>query len=654
MDNQNYIDIFASGRLCLFGEHSDWAGTNRLFNSEIIPGRAIVTGTQQGIYAKACKAESFSVVSEIEEYKDESFECPMDLEQLRETAHKGGYFSYVAGVASYMCERYSVGGVHIVITQMDLPMKKGLSSSAAICVLVARAFNELYDLHLNTIGLMDIAYWGEQRTPSRCGRLDQACAFGVHPVAMEFDGNDIRVNRLTVKNTLYYVFADLLSSKDTIKILADLNSAYPFARDEKERNVHEALGQINSSIISRAIKLIESGNTQALGELMDEAQCVFDLKVAPMCPEQLKAPVLHSLLQDSYIRTLVYGGKGVGSQGDGTIQFLAKDEECQKKLQDYLQNELGKPAYPLTILPQNKVRKAIIPVAGYGTRLFPETRFVKKEFCPVVDKDGLVKPILFVLLEELDSIGIEEICLIISPEEKKLYDELLMKPVSADLYAKLPEKMKAYEDKINRLVQKITLVIQNQPLGFGHAVYQAVSFVNNEPALLLLGDTIYKSNTGKPCTQQLLDAFERYDKPMVALQTVPVETVENYGLFSGNWIDDNETVLDCSIVAEKPAMDYAKKYMSLQRNNLDDQYMAAFGAYVLTSAVFDKLRQSIINNNLNAKGEIEFTTALKEIAEETGLLGFLVNGKSYDLGNAEAYRNTIANYPLKDSLEADN
>ena len=68
MENQNYIDIFASGRLCLFGEHSDWAGTNRLFNSEIIPGRAIVTGTQQGIYAKACKAESFSVVSELEDY----------------------------------------------------------------------------------------------------------------------------------------------------------------------------------------------------------------------------------------------------------------------------------------------------------------------------------------------------------------------------------------------------------------------------------------------------------------------------------------------------------------------------------------------------------------------------------------------------------
>lgn len=77
-----------------------------------------------------------------------------------------------------------------------MPMKSGLSSSAAICVMVARAFNLLYGLHMNTIGVMNIAYWGEQRTPSRYGRLDQACAFGVNPVAMTFDGNELDVDRI--------------------------------------------------------------------------------------------------------------------------------------------------------------------------------------------------------------------------------------------------------------------------------------------------------------------------------------------------------------------------------------------------------------------------------------------------------------------------
>lgn len=82
------------------------------------------------------------------------------------------------GVASYINEHYRVEGIKVVITKMDLSIKSGLSSSAAICVLITRAFNKLYNLHLNTLGEMNIAYMGELRTPSRCGRLDQACAFG--------------------------------------------------------------------------------------------------------------------------------------------------------------------------------------------------------------------------------------------------------------------------------------------------------------------------------------------------------------------------------------------------------------------------------------------------------------------------------------------
>ena len=345
----NSIELFVPGRLCLFGEHSDWAGMNRAINSELAQGCAIVTGTQQGIYARATKNDDFSVYSAIAEYKDSSFECPMELSQLAETAHSGGYFSYVAGVASYMCEWYNVGGVHIEITKMDLPIKKGLSSSAAICVLVAQAFNQLYNLHLNTMGIMNIAYWGEQRTPSRCGRLDQACAFGVHPVSMVFDGNEIKVERITVKKPLFYVFADLMAQKDTMKILADLNSGYPFARNDKERALHEALGKDNLQITARARDYISKGDVKKLGLLMTEAQQLFDSKVAPMCPDELIAPVLHTVLNDSYIKSLTYGGKGVGSQGDGTVQFLAKDELSQKELIRYLSEDLGKQSYPLSL-----------------------------------------------------------------------------------------------------------------------------------------------------------------------------------------------------------------------------------------------------------------------------------------------------------------
>ena len=353
------ISLFVPGRLCLFGEHSDWAGVNRSINPEIVPGCAIVTGVEQGIYGSAKKSDRFIVTSDLPEYQGRTFDCEMDMIKLRDVAREGGFFSYVAGVASYMSEWYRVGGIELSIDRMTLPMKSGLSSSAAICVLVARAFNELYELHLNTLGLMNIAYWGEQRTPSQCGRLDQACAFGVRPVSMIFDGNEIEVEQIAVKEPLHFVFADLMAEKDTVKILSDLNSAYPNAANDKERAVHEALGSDNKKITDLAKKYISEGDCEKLGELMTYAQEVFDSKVAPMCPEELTAPVLHSVLNDENIRKYVFGAKGVGSQGDGTVQFLARDEENQKKLMEYLENERKMEAYPLTLQPDEAAQSDV-------------------------------------------------------------------------------------------------------------------------------------------------------------------------------------------------------------------------------------------------------------------------------------------------------
>ena len=355
MDDQ--IKLFVPGRLCLFGEHSDWAGLNRTINPEIVAGCAIVTGVEQGIYGTARKNEHFVVKSLLPEYEGREFDCEMDMMKLRAIAREGGFFSYVAGVASYMSEWYHVGGVEICIDRMTLPIKSGLSSSAAICVLVARAFNELYELHLNTLGLMNIAYWGEQRTPSQCGRLDQACAFGIRPVAMIFDGNELDVEPIEVKEPLYYVFADLMAGKDTVKILRDLNSAYPIPHDDKEKAVHEALGKDNKRITEAAKKYISEGDVEKLGALMEEAQSLFDEKVAPMCPDELTAPVLHSVLTDENLQKYIYGAKGVGSQGDGTVQFLAKDFESQRLLVEYLKNERKMPAYPLTLKPLEEDKK---------------------------------------------------------------------------------------------------------------------------------------------------------------------------------------------------------------------------------------------------------------------------------------------------------
>ena len=347
------LKLFVPGRLCLFGEHTDWAGKYKSMNADIVPGMSIVTGIEQGIYAEVEKSTIFEMHSDAPEIVDvwRDFSCQMEEQELKGIARSGSFFSYCAGVASYMLEWYKVGGVKITLKSMTLPMKSGLSSSAAICVLVARAFNQLYHLNLNTMGEMNIAYLGELRTFSRCGRLDQACAFGVTPNLMTFDGEEVEVRTLKLSKPLFWVFADLCARKDTIKILRDLNKGFPFASNEMEEREQRALGELNHNIINRAIEYIEKGDAEQLGKLMVEAQQLFDFNVAPMCPEELTSPKLHETLNDPIIQRMTFGGKGVGSQGDGSVQFLAKNQESQAKLIQYL-NTHGMKAYALTLQPK--------------------------------------------------------------------------------------------------------------------------------------------------------------------------------------------------------------------------------------------------------------------------------------------------------------
>jgi UTP-glucose-1-phosphate uridylyltransferase/mevalonate kinase len=636
------IDLFVPGRLCLIGEHSDWAGINRMMNADIVPGYAIVTGIEQGIYATVTKADKFIIESNLECYGGERFECEMDTERLRGGATEGGFFSYVAGVASYVYEHYRVKGIHVVVTEMDLPIKSGLSSSAAICVLVARAFNKLYHLHLNTMGEMNIAYMGEQRTPSRCGRLDQACAYGVNPVLMTFDGNDVSVKTITIRKDMHWVVTDLNAGKDTVKILTDLGKCFPFAKNELEKNVQEALGCDNKKFVFEAIEYIENGDSEGFGRLMCDYQENFDKKVAPACESELTAPVLHSVLSDERIREFVYGGKGVGSQGDGTVQFLARDEDCQVKLINYLKEKWNMDAVPFTLKPQQKIKKAIIPVAGFGTRLFPVTKNLKKSFFPIMDQDGILKPALLILLEQLDEAGIEKICLVIGEDEQATYDEFF-DPLPKEHYEKLPDDKKHYEDLISKISKKVTYVIQRERRGFGHAVYQCREFTNDEPVLLLLGDMIYHSYKNENCMSQMIQTYEKYGQPVVSLHRIPKQDVVHYGILHGQWEDADETVLKLDEIREKPSVEYAEDYLNVKTKSSKENFYAVFGQYVLTSAVFETLKENI-DNNLLENGEIQLTSALETVRSRTGMMGYVVAGKSYDIGLPEKYLETMMIY----------
>lgn len=639
--SEKSINLFVPGRLCLFGEHSDWAGMYRTVNSSIVKGAAIVSGTEQGIYATVKKSDCFIMRSSPEMPDDDYWECEMDSQKLLDIAQQGGYYSYVAGVASYINDNYRVGGVEITIQKRDLPLKSGLSSSAAICVLVARAFNQLYDLKMNIKGEMQAAFRGEQRTPSRCGRLDQACAYGIKPVIVEFDGVEIDSRELKVGGTFNWVIANLMSSKDTIKILSDLNAAYPFAKDEHDLRIQEALGTDNLEIVNRAIKYLEDGNSKALGSLMVEAQRNFDLKVAPASSE-LKSPVLHSVLNDPEIQKFIYGAKGVGSQGDGTVQFLAKGADESLALQNYLIEKRGMPSFTLTLKPGQNVTKAIIPLAGFGTRVFPATKTIKKCFLPILDDDGLLKPALLIMLEMLFASGIEDICLIIGEEDKPEFDKFFL-PLSEENRSKLPQDKKDYEDIILEMRNHISFVFQRERLGFGHAVWLAKSFSESEPVLLLLGDFLYKSNSDISCTKQIIEAFKETGKTLVSVNEISLNQVVHYGIIHGVWNDENEKVMTVDSMVEKPTDDYAKEYLGVKNKTGKDKYYATFGQYILTPEVFDELDREISGNPTEGN-EYGLTSALNNVRKKNGLIAFVPDGKSFDIGLPNAYFDTFCNY----------
>ena len=301
-------------------------------------------------------------------------------------------------------------------------------------------------------------------------------------------------------------------------------------------------------------------------------------------------------------------------------------------------------AYPLTIKPVHTVRKAIIPVAGFGTRLYPASRTLKKDFFPIPDKDGVMKPVILILLEELVKCGIEEICLVLGSEDERLkYRDFFETPLSDEHLHKLSPEMLEYENRILSIGRNLRYVYQKEKRGFGHAVYQAADFANNEPVLLLLGDTLYRSESNKPCALQLIEQYEKYNKLMVSIHSVPLSDVSHYGILTGTWEDRNETILNISQMNEKPKESYAEEFLGVRGKNGEKKYLSVFGQYIITPEVFNQLQQDISNAD-NPEQEIELTNALDKIREQNGMIGVQLQGKMYDMGNFNAFINCASNY----------
>ncbi|MCD4655844.1 GHMP kinase [bacterium] len=637
------MKLFVPGRICLFGEHSDWAGGYRRENPDLEKGCCIIAGTNQGLYADIEPHPSSLVITSIlhDGTAQGPFSVDMDSDALFQCAKNGGFFSYAAGAALEILKRFQIKGLRINNYHTDLPVRKGLSSSAALSVLVARAFNGIYDLKLSISDEMELAYLGEIATGSQCGRMDQGCAHGNKTMIMTFDGDQMDVEEILIGKDLYLVIVDLAAGKDTREILNCLNRSYPIAHDEISRNVQKYLGSISFYLTNLAARAFRDGNAEAVGKLMTEAQNLFDTHVAPACPSELTAPVLHRVLQHGPIQDLVLGGKGVGSQGDGTAQFIVRNEEAQRQVIEIIQRDLGMSCLDLTLRSRTKVRKAVIPAAGFGTRLFPATKVVKKEFFPVVDRHGRIKPVIQVIVEEAIESGIEEICIIVQEEDKSLFQDFFHNPPEKEFYDKLSVENQNESDSLLNIGKSVHLVSQTVQEGFGHAVHCAAEFVGDEPFLLMLGDHLFASNNGDLCVRQALDIFEATGKSVVGLQVTSGDKVSNFGCVTGRWRDRNG-MLTITEFAEKPDISYARKNLHVQGLD-DDSYLTLFGMYVLKPRVFRYLNENIKRNN-REYGEFQLTSCLDRLRREDGFDGFVVDGQRFDIGLPESYRDTMIRF----------
>lgn len=393
------VELFVPGRLCLLGEHSDWAGGFRSAAApHVWPGATLVVGlSHHGLHATARQLlmptpRVLRLTSTLHTGERVGpVEIPLELDALKALAAQGGFFSYAAGTAAAVLAAHGgrvTGGMEIDNHTTTLPHAVGLSSSAAHCVLVARSFSRVFDLGLTPVEEMELAYRGERMTPSLCGRMDQAgCAFGSVPVLIRFDGDAVSVTPLVVGAPMHLVVSDLVrsprffhpslrhsqssvlckfhlypfilypfvlttlgyipqgKSKCTTTILTALRAVYPGPPEPGTPGeaLHSLLGPLNAQFVESGASAVAAGDAPALGATFAAAQAAFDAAAAPLCPSQLMSPALHAVLSEPRLARLVTGGKGVGSQGDGCVQFVCASEGAQADAAAVLKGHCGLP-----------------------------------------------------------------------------------------------------------------------------------------------------------------------------------------------------------------------------------------------------------------------------------------------------------------------
>ena len=289
-----------------------------------------------------------------------------------------------------------------------------------------------------------------------------------------------------------------------------------------------------------------------------------------------------------------------------------------------------------------KVRKAVITAAGRGTRMYPATTTIQKEMFPLMDRDGLCKPAIQIILEEALDSGIEEVCLVVNPHNRE--------PIARHFQPPTAEEMRTFQGKdwallqmarIQHIAARLTIVVQETPEGYGHAVWCARDFVGREPFLVMLGDHIYTSGESRRCARQLIDVFETYGASVSAVQQTPTDLLYLFGTVRGQRVTETPPVYDVEAIFEKPTPEYAAAHLQ-QSGLLLGMYLCFFGMHILTPEIFDILQHNI-DHDLRQKGEFQFTDAQESLrASGVRYMAVETSGDRHDIGIPFGYAQTQA------------
>lgn len=290
---------------------------------------------------------------------------------------------------------------------------------------------------------------------------------------------------------------------------------------------------------------------------------------------------------------------------------------------------------------QKKVRKAVIPAAGFGTRMYPATKVLKKELLPIIGTDGRAKPIILAIVEEAISAGIEQVGIVVQESDRNLFHDLFKSPPKPELWQKLSAENKEYSEYLQALGDRITILTQTEQEGYGHAVFCAHDWVSDEPFLLLLGDHVYTSDLDISCAQQMVETYQTIGTSVIGITVMNADIIHKAGCVSGTWKTE-KSILEIEQIYEKPTVEYAREHLRVS-SMATDEFLGIFGMYILEPEIFDLLA-SDINHNQRYKGEFQLTTCLDKLWKEKGAIAYLVKGKYYDTGMPLFYRQTMIDY----------